>query len=218
MAEETVQPWVFIGLGNPGSRYDMTRHNVGFMVLERLAERQGWQWKTDTRWPGHVASGSIAEANVHLLLPTTYMNNSGQAVQKFLHYHKKSPEQIVVISDDVALDFGDKRLRPLGSAGGHNGLKSLQNNLGTQNYPRLRVGVGQKHPHGELADYVLGKFTSEEQERLDALLTTLAETLELIACEGLEAAMNRTNAKVKTKQVRQESIPNSDTSAQEKKE
>jgi len=218
MVEERIQSWVFIGLGNPGSRYDMTRHNVGFMVLERLAERQGWKWKTDTRWPGHVSNGTIADVNVQLLLPTTYMNNSGQAVQKFLHYHKRAPEEIVVVTDDVALNFGDKRLRPQGSAGGHNGLKSLQNSLGTQHYPRLRVGVGQQHPHGELSDYVLGKFTKEEQECLDALLTTLAETLESIAREGLEAAMNTTNAKPKAKQVSKESTPKSDVCAQEKKE
>jgi len=164
---------LIVGLGNPGSKYERTRHNLGFMVVEALAQQEGLKFKRGWRLQGRVCSGLIEEQKVHLLMPTTYMNLSGTAVRKSAQYYKIALERVLIIVDDVYIKLGAMRLRSQGSAGGHNGLKSVQACLRTQEYPRLRMGVGPQEgsdlPNGResrLEEYVLANFTTAEQKRL----------------------------------------------------
>jgi peptidyl-tRNA hydrolase, PTH1 family len=165
--------YLIVGLGNPGVKYEKTRHNLGFIVVEGLAKKHGLSLKRMWRLSGKVASGEIEGRRVYLLLPTTYMNLSGNAVRKALQYYKLPIDHLLVIVDDVYLKFGDLRLRPQGSAGGHNGLKHIEACLGTQAYARLRMGVGSQDgegpPNGRemaLEEYVLANFTPDEQSLL----------------------------------------------------
>lgn len=146
--------WIFVGLGNPGPLYEMTRHNMGFLVVRAFAQRQGWIFKEDKRFKALIVRGFIDGILVHLLLPTTYMNLSGMAVRRYLDFFKLAHDRLVVVTDDIALSFGRLRVKTMGSAGGHNGLKSVEAYLGTSRYIRLKMGIG--HP-GEkvLSDYVL---------------------------------------------------------------
>jgi peptidyl-tRNA hydrolase, PTH1 family len=157
-----------IGLGNPGKDYAMTRHNLGFMVVERLAAKLSCTLRFEARFEGWRAKASLRGSSFELLMPATYMNESGRSAQKLLSYFQIAPSEILVVVDDMALDFGRMRLRALGSAGGHNGLKSLMRDLGTHDFARLRIGIGKapsKH-----RDHVLDSFTKEEETALDAIL------------------------------------------------
>lgn len=161
--------YLIIGLGNPGKEYDNTRHNIGFRIVKALAEKYSIQMRSAlVRAKGSLGQGVIDEKECLLLLPFTYMNESGGAVKKCMDYYKIPSDHLIVIVDDVALPFGNLRLRKEGSAGGHNGLKSVEAYLG-QNYPRLRVGIGDRE-HGELADYVLSTFTTEEERALPEIV------------------------------------------------
>lgn len=168
--------YLIVGLGNPGTKYEKTRHNLGFMVVEALAEKHGLNFKREWRLQGSVASGNVGEKKVFLLKPKTYMNLSGNAVRKALNYHKLLSTQLLVVVDDYYLPYGSFRLRGEGGTGGHNGLKSIEACLGTQNYPRLRMGVGPKENLPEdrkivLEEYVLSNFTPEEQRELPPFIT-----------------------------------------------
>ncbi len=196
--------WVIVGLGNPGRKYESTRHNIGFMVLQTLAKSKGWHLKEDSRWPGWTGKGSAAEADIHLLMPTTYMNESGRAVQRYLAYYKLAPVTLLVVYDDVDLDFGTLRLRPGGSAGGHNGLKSIQAHLGTSGYKRLRMGIGDRE-HGELADYVLAEFSKEEQEELSGFIQRGVAVIEQLIGSDIHTVMNRVNARKKSEKLTEQS-------------
>ncbi len=178
-----------VGLGNPGAEYRRTRHNVGFEVLESLAGRHQARWsgKPDAelaRW-GHDAI---------LVKPQTYMNLSGSAVQRWAHFYKVDAADIFVVVDDVNLEAGRVRIRGGGSAGGHNGLKSVAAALGTQEFPRLRLGVGGGS-RKELSSHVLGKFTADEEAVIEAAIVTAVDAIEIFVTDGLAVAMNRYNRK-----------------------
>ncbi len=172
-----------VGLGNPGSQYEETRHNIGFKVLRAFAKKQGFVFRKALNGIGELAQGNIGESKVILLLPMTYMNTSGGPVRVFVDYFKLSIENILVVSDDIYLPFGSMRIKEKGSAGGHNGLKSIETHLNTQNYARLKVGVGEDF-EGDLADHVLARFNPEEQKELPRIIENAVHAIYLWILEG----------------------------------
>lgn len=187
---------IVVGLGNPGPDYERTRHNVGWWVVDHLADVwrfEGWRKDGDSR----VASGSVSGQRVRLVKPQTYMNLSGAALRPYLRREGFSyMKDLLVIVDEVALPIGSFRVRAGGSAGGHNGLKSVEGALGSQEYARLRIGVGPEDPtrrRGDLADYVLSDFGKRDSQTVRELLPTLTELVELWLAEGAHKAMNRFN-------------------------
>lgn len=203
-------PIMVVGLGNPGSRYVGTRHNVGFVVVDLMAEALGWPFKEDKKLSAAIARGKVGEQSLYLVKPLTYMNLSGQAVGLCLNYFKLSPSDLLVVCDDVAIPLGEMRLRVQGSAGGHNGLKDIERHLGTQEYARLRLGVGDRS-HGELADHVLGRFTSEERPLLTPLLTQACQVVKRLWTEPLELVMNEVNRRPRPVKVREQANENQST-------
>lgn len=185
---------IIVGLGNPGRDYAATRHNVGFMVLDRLAAHFGVEWKTDKARKAELAAGP----GVLLVKPQTFMNASGECVGPLMRYFKFEPEQVFVVYDDISFPVGALRLRAGGSAGGHNGMKSLIAHLGTEKFPRLRVGIsapGQK----QMISHVLGKFAPDERPLLDdALLRASAASLMALS-HGFDAAANQFNIRKEKK-------------------
>ena len=185
--------WLIVGLGNPGEKYENTRHNVGFQVIDELAERQG---KPVQRLKFKALTGllTIGGEKALMMKPVTYMNLSGEAVRPAADFYKLPPERILVISDDVALAAGRLRIRAKGSAGGHNGLKSIIQHLGTDQFPRIRVGVGEKpHPDYDLADWVLGRPQGEDKKAIDEAVKRAADAVECILTQGLERGMGKFN-------------------------
>lgn len=173
------------GLGNPGSEYSNTRHNVGFMVLDCLAKRQQVTFSQAASWRSQCAKWN----DIILLKPWTYMNRSGDAIGPIASYFKILPEQTLIVVDDVALPLGRLRLRQSGSDGGHNGLKSIIDHLG-EDFPRLRIGIGSTTENGELVEYVLGSFLPLEQKTVQAAIERAAEAIEHVAQNGIASAMN----------------------------
>lgn len=189
---------LLIGLGNPGLKYRNNRHNAGFMVLDRVAELLGVTFSESSRFRGAEAKGGTGAADFFLLKPKTYMNLSGQSVSSLMSYYRLTPEQIVVVTDDIATPFGELRLKASGSPGGHNGLKSIEESLGTRDYPRLKIGIlGSGYSGRDLDEYVLNDFSKEEEAELPRVIECGAKALLRIATEGLEAVMNEVNIKVK---------------------
>jgi PTH1 family peptidyl-tRNA hydrolase len=194
-----VIPQLIVGLGNPEPKYDQTRHNIGFAALDVLS--RSWQipLAENRKFQGEYGEG-IAPTNdkIRLLKPLTYMNRSGQAIQAVTNWYKLPPESVLVIYDDMDLPLGKTRLRLSGSAGGHNGMKSAIAHLGTQNFPRLRIGIGR--PKGatngdeNTVSYVLGKFSTTETKFVSELLNFVCECVELCLKQGVEKAMNRCNS------------------------
>jgi peptidyl-tRNA hydrolase, PTH1 family len=185
--------WLIVGLGNPGSRYTGTRHNIGFACLEHLAERHGLKFSRK-RNQAQVAEGQIAGERVALAQPLTYMNLSGQAVSGLRSWYKLDPaEELLVIYDDLDLPFGRLRLRQRGSPGTHNGMKSIVGQLGSQVFPRLRVGIDQPPAGWDTVNYVLGRFTPDEAATLPDIYDRVADAVEVILREGFVAAMNKYN-------------------------
>ncbi len=188
---------LIVGLGNPGSQYEKTRHNAGFMAVDRLQKRWAPGAIPKGRFSGVCVEASIKSERVLLLKPTTHMNLSGRSVAEAIGFYKIDPAQdLLVIVDDVALPSGAVRLRAGGGAGGHNGLSDIQRALGTDQYPRLRIGVDACPPMMKLEDYVLGRFTSEQMALVEPSLDTAANAAELFAAQGITAAMNKFNAAV----------------------
>ncbi len=183
---------LIVGLGNPGPQYAQTRHNAGFMVVDRLAERYGITWRSE-RGPSLLGWGQLEGCPVGLMKPLTFMNRSGVAVGEVVRYYRLPLERLLVIYDDLHLPPGRIRLRPGGSAGGHNGVEDIIRALGTTNFPRLRVGIGHAYARGRQADYVLSPFTQEEWPLVEAALERACQAAVTFACEGLAAAMNRYN-------------------------
>ena len=183
---------LIVGLGNPGREYEHTRHNVGFQVAEELARRHRVTLKNHAKWKARAAK--IAEIGDGVLLaePTTFMNLSGWSVREIAAFHKLAPSDLLVVVDDADLPLGRLRIRQSGSAGGHNGLKSIIQEIGTIEFPRLRVGVGRQP--GELKNHVLGRFSDDERAHIDAAVKRAADAAELFATENILAAMNRYNA------------------------
>ncbi len=182
-----------VGLGNPGTEYERTRHNAGWMLLDHCAAR--WGFTPYRRAEYAVATtGTLAGVPVRLVKPTTYMNRSGDALRGLRSPTWDPAEDLLVLVDDVSLPPGRFRLRGAGSPGGHNGLRSIEAALHRNDYPRLRIGVGAKPPEfGDLADWVLGRFTPDERTALDQILDPMAEAVECWVADGIEAAMTRFN-------------------------
>lgn len=203
MLEADPKEWVFVGLGNPGKKYEGTRHNIGYMVIRALAKKLGWHLKEEARYPGWVAKGKVQENRLHLLMPTCYMNNSGQALKKYLDFYRLGPANIAVVVDDLALSFGEVRLRVMGSSGGHNGLTSVEKSLGTRHYIRLRMGIGMPIRRSvneiTLADYVLADFTQEEQQGLKIFIEKGEQVLERLLSEEISKVMSSVNTKASKK-------------------
>lgn len=183
---------VIVGLGNPGTRYAESLHNVGFKVVDQLAKQEGWLWKKESRFLAEVAKGRVGDVNYHLLKPYTYMNLSGEAVKGYLDYYRMSPEQLVVIVDDADLLTGELRLKPFGGSGGHNGIKSIEKEIGTQNFKRLRIGIGRDREL-PLAEYVLAAVDAETWKRLEGAIFSACELLKQLAKENFEAVMKTAN-------------------------
>ena len=185
--------WLVVGLGNPGDKYENTRHNVGFMVADELAERQKVPVQR-LKFKALTNLVTISGEKVLLMKPVTYMNLSGEAVDQAADFYKIPPDHVLVISDDTALAPGRLRIRKGGSAGGHNGLKNIIQHLGTDQFPRVRVGVGEKpHPDYDLADWVLGKFVGEDKKTMDQAVKRAADAVECLIQNGPDKAMNRFN-------------------------
>ena len=184
--------YVIAGLGNPGREYEGTRHNVGFMTLDALADK----YNIDVREKAHkalIGKGVIEGQKVILAKPQTYMNVSGESIRALVDYYKIVQEELIIIFDDISLEPGQLRIRKKGSAGGHNGIKSIIAHLGTQEFTRIKVGVGEKPPKMDLADYVLGHFPKEEAETMTTAFKDGAAAVVDMMTEGVEAAMNHFN-------------------------
>ncbi|MBL7942347.1 MAG: aminoacyl-tRNA hydrolase [Flavobacteriales bacterium] len=185
--------FLVVGLGNPGAEYENTRHNIGFIVADKLAEAAGAAFSAG-RYAG-VASFRIKGRTVTLIKPTTFMNLSGNAVRYWMQFENIPLEHILVITDDLALPFGKLRLRASGSAGGHNGLTHIEQTLGTQQYARLRFGIGNEFLRGKQVDYVLGTWSEEENKTLGEQVGIAAEAVHSFVLTGLTPTMNRFNKK-----------------------
>lgn len=182
---------IIAGLGNPTDQYKGTRHNVGFMAIDRLSEAEGIA-VNQHKHKAMTGSGFIGGQRVLLMKPLTYMNLSGESIRAAADFYKVEPEDILIIYDDISLEPGMLRIRKKGSAGGHNGIKSIIKHLGCDTFPRIRVGIGgEKHPGQDLADYVLGHFSAEEKEQLDEALDKAVKAAQLIAADEIDEAMNR---------------------------
>ena len=180
--------FLIVGLGNIGAEYKNTRHNIGFKVLDMLAEQSGTFFSSDRL--ADVAEIKYKGKTLILIKPTTYMNLSGKAVNYWLQKEKILQENMLVITDDIALPFGTIRIRPKGSDGGHNGLKSINESINTQDYPRLRFGVGNNFPKGRQAEYVLGEWNEEELKVLEQRIDVATQVVKSFASTGLQRTMN----------------------------
>jgi PTH1 family peptidyl-tRNA hydrolase len=185
--------WLIVGLGNPGEQYSKTRHNIGFQAVAHLAKRHRLEFSTN-RSHARIAEGRIEGQRVALARPTTFMNLSGKAVVALKNWYKiDATQEMLVIYDDMDLPFEKLRLRERGSAGTHNGMRSIVGLLGTQEFPRLRVGIGSPPQGWDPKGYVLGRFSREEAEQLPALYDLVSDVVEVVLREGVVAAMNRYN-------------------------
>lgn len=183
---------IVVGLGNPGRRYQGTRHNIGFAVADEVA-RRGQAVFESGRGETLTARAGLGPASLLVVKPLTMMNLSGEAVAAVAGFYKVDPSAMLVAADDVNLPLGRLRLRAGGTAGGHNGLKSIIGCLGTEEFPRLRVGVGRGDPRRDLADHVLAVFDDDERDEVDRAIARAADAVETFLAEGIEAAMNRYN-------------------------
>ena len=185
--------FIIAGLGNPDEKYQGTRHNVGFDVVDRLAEK--YQIAVDTKkHRALIGKGVIEGQKVLLVKPQTYMNLSGESIRSLVEYYKIDPEEeLLVIYDDISLEVGQLRIRRKGSAGGHNGIKNIIEQLGTQNFLRVKVGVGEKPAGWDLADYVLGHFSKEEQVLMEEAFLRAADAASALLTEDVERVMNQYN-------------------------
>ena len=185
--------WIVVFLGNPGDKYENTRHNVGFMTADALGEKLN---KPIQRLKFKALTNVVEYGGCRVLLmkPTTYMNLSGEAVREACMFYKLPPERVLVVSDDVSLPVGKIRLRRNGTAGGHNGLRSIIGQLHSDQFPRLKIGVGAKpHPDYDMADWVLGRFSKEDRKAIDAAIDRALDALECLFTQGIDMAMSRYN-------------------------
>jgi len=189
-----VIPQLIVGLGNPEPKYDKTRHNIGFDAVDALARSWQISWSENRRFQALFGEGQPSKADkVRLLKPLTYMNRSGQAIRAALDWYKLPPESVLIIYDDMDLPVGRLRLRLSGSAGGHNGMKSAIAHLGTQNFPRLRIGIGKSGTDKDTVSYVLGKFSPQETQLMSEVLHLVVDAVELALKQGVEKAMSLYN-------------------------
>lgn len=183
--------YLIAGLGNPGPEYELTRHNIGFLVLDRLADLEGATFKTGRH--GEIAEVRFKGRHLLLLKPSTYMNLSGKAIAYWLQDQKIQKENLLVVVDDIALPFGNLRMKPRGSAAGHNGLGNIEAVLGGQDYPRLRFGIGNEYPKGGQVDFVLSNFSQAEFDALTARIDRSVEMIKSFCTAGIERTMNTYN-------------------------
>jgi peptidyl-tRNA hydrolase, PTH1 family len=192
-----VIPQLIVGLGNPGSKYEQTRHNVGFMVIDALAQMWGIALAEHRKFQGQFGEGLAGSQKIRLLKPTTFMNNSGQSMRALVDWYKLPPAAVLVVYDEMALPLGTLRLRLSGSAGGHNGMKSAIAHLGSQDFPRLRIGIGApKTPNGADKDtisHVLGTFSKAEAKIVTEVTQLVTDAIALSLKKGVEQAMNLYN-------------------------
>ena len=182
---------IIVGLGNPGREYERTRHNAGFISIDYIAERLGARVDR-AKFHALVGEATVGESRVLLMKPTTYMNNSGVAVKEAAAFYKIPPERVIVMHDEISFEPGKIRLRRKGSAGGHNGLKSIIAHLGSEDFPRIKIGVGQKpSPEYDLADWVLGRLPDADRESIDKRLPDIEESVRLILAGRIDDAMSR---------------------------
>ena len=186
---------LIVGLGNPGREYEYTRHNLGFLVLEEFARKHQLKFAKSNLTAGLMAKGTVDDQEVVLLLPTTFVNNSGTAVKSLMVKKEIPASEVLIVCDDVNLDFGQMRIRDKGSAGGHNGLKSVIEHLETQEFARLRVGVGSPKTKDEMVDFVLSEFTSPEKKALPTIMSSAMECCRLWLGGGTTEAMKQFNQK-----------------------
>lgn len=189
---ETVDWYIFVGLGNPGREYENTRHNIGFSVIQRLAQRWGIE-ATRYRFKALTGDGTAEGKRVVLVMPQTYMNLSGNAVSSYMKFYKVAPDHLMVINDDLDLPFGSIRLRKSGGSAGQKGMQSIINKLGHSEFPRLRVGIGRPPGRMDPVDFVLKKFKPADEDLLNQVLDTCADAVETYLEQGIEKAMTLFN-------------------------
>jgi PTH1 family peptidyl-tRNA hydrolase len=186
--------YLIVGLGNPGKAYEKTRHNVGFRAVKHFAKRHSITFRQAQKVSAEVGTGRVGDSSVGALLPLTYMNSSGEAVLRAMKVFKVPVERIAVVVDDIAFQVGDIRFKKEGSHGGHNGLKNIEEHLGSRDFPRLRIGVG--HPQGaDLAEYVLSNFDKEDETKLPEVFNHVADVLDSWILQGTQMAMTLANTK-----------------------
>ena len=188
--------FLIVGLGNPGEKYARTRHNAGFLLVEKLAERWKANWNDEKKFRSRVAKAEQGGRKLFLAEPQTFMNCSGEAVGAMAVFYKIPPTQLVVAVDDADLPFGEIRLRKSGSSGGHHGLENIEQHLSTREFPRLRIGIGRRDGVREITNYVLGQFTTAENELLEKVLTRAADQVECWFSEGIDKAMSKFNGAI----------------------
>jgi len=184
--------WVIVGLGNPGKKYEDTRHNVGFHVVDQLAETEGLRFD-ENRNKALLARGHIAKRAAVLIKPQTFMNLSGEAVGSIVRFYKVPVDRVLVIYDDLDLEMAKLRLRPKGGSGGHQGMTSIIQHLGSQNFPRIRIGIGRPPGQMPASAYVLQKFAADEWAEMSQTYQQALEAIRVLLADGLEQAMNRFN-------------------------
>jgi peptidyl-tRNA hydrolase, PTH1 family len=191
-----VIPQLIVGLGNPEPKYDKTRHNIGFEAVDALGKSWQMSWQENRRFQGFFAEGvALGGKKLRLLKPLTYMNRSGESVRAVLDWYKLPPESVLAIYDDMDLPIGRLRLRLSGSAGGHNGMRSIISHLNSENFPRLRIGIGKSGEKKETISHVLGKFAPDEIPVIAKVLKLSQEAIEMSLKEGMEKAMSIYNAR-----------------------
>ncbi len=189
--KEIVIPKVIVGLGNPETKYDKTRHNIGFEVVDYLADKWGFTWQKNTKFNALFTEGFTPNRQkIKLVKPLTYMNRSGQTVRAVLDWYKLDNDCILVIYDDMDLPFGKIRLRLSGSAGGHNGMKSIISHVNTQKFPRFRIGIGKSSGKEQTIGHVLGKFSHNETQLVNQLMVLVYKAIAMSLDEGVEKAMS----------------------------
>ena len=189
--------YLIVGLGNPGTDFARTRHNAGFQAVERLARRWQAEWSLDDRFKSRLAKAEHGGRRLMLCQPQTFMNLSGEAVGKLADYFQVPPKRLLVIVDDADLPLGEIRLRSQGSSGGHHGLESVEQHLGTRRYPRLRIGIGRTIANArEITGHVLGRFSAAEKDMMDRTLERVTGSVECWLSHGIEKAMNQFNGTI----------------------
>ena len=202
--------YIIAGLGNPGKQYEGTRHNIGWQVIDELAGKYNIR-VTESKFKGLIGKGMIGGEKVVLVKPLTFMNLSGECIREVTNFYKiDETSQLIVVADDISLDVGQIRMRKKGSAGGHNGLKNIIAHLGHENFMRIKMGVGDKPAGYNLADYVLGHFSKEEEKILAESKKTAVLAIETIMSDGIDKAMNLYNTKKTAKQSEKEAESSAD--------
>ncbi|MBE6036304.1 MAG: aminoacyl-tRNA hydrolase [Clostridiales bacterium] len=195
--------YIIAGLGNPGREYENTKHNIGFITLDHLAEEHGIRIQK-IKHKALVGEGYFSGQKVLLVKPQTYMNLSGESLREIMSFYKVPVENLIVVYDDIDLPMGGLRIRANGSAGTHNGMRSIVANLKSEGFPRVRVGIGGGDTHGDLAGYVLGGFSKEQKELMEEAVKKAAAAVTCMVTQGVDKAMNRYNVKAKTAKKKKE--------------